>query len=135
MGAHLVFRLDGDNRWLHQRPASRAVWAEHVSRRLPARACASSSALMLRLRVCIRRCGASSGALSQGMVLVSSNNEILASYGHQADGGAARVCVEAAFVYPRPSRLFHRILRGIGYGLWKNHNMLGLSCVDYNAAA
>ena len=95
---NVVFRFAGDEQWLHERPASRAVWTEHLSRdRGTKRVCLVTGAQAPIARVHPSVKGVR-GTHSAGAVLVTSNNETLESYG-QIQGETASVSIEAAFAY------------------------------------
>ena len=94
----VVFRLEGDDCWLHERPASRAVWAEHLSRRRGR----TGFCLVGGLRAPLARVHPTvrgvAGTHSAGAVLVSSSNATFASYG-QPPGAPAPISMEAAFAH------------------------------------
>ena len=94
----LVFRLEGDDCWLHERPASRAVWAEHLSRDPgPTGLCIIDGVRgsLARVHPTVRGV---EGTHSAGAVLVSSSNDTFASYG-RPPGEPAPISTEAAFAY------------------------------------
>lgn len=97
LDANLVFALEGEQRYLHQRPAAQALVAAQTGR-----AGESGLCLVTGLRAPIRRLHPSiknvEGAQSSGASLVSFNLEAFASYGHE-QGANAPTSEAAAFRY------------------------------------
>ena len=99
LDANVVFRLDGENVWLHNRPAANAIWMalqdsdEGTSEGL----CLVTGARgpVARLHPSIKTV---SGAQSSGASVVSFNREAFESYG-KAQGGNAPVSTAATFAY------------------------------------
>lgn len=95
----LVFRLDGDRRYLHERPAAREVWShlQEKDGKAEAKMClvTGKSASIARLHPKIRGVN---GAQSSGASLVSFNLDAFTSYG-KMQGENAPVSEQAAFAY------------------------------------
>jgi CRISPR-associated protein Csd1 len=98
LGGNLVFQVDGDRRYLHERPAARALWA-----RMRAGAAAGEGLCLLsgergplaRLHPSIKGVR---GAQSSGASIVSFNLDAFTSYGKE-QGENAPVSEAAAFAY------------------------------------
>jgi CRISPR-associated protein Csd1 len=98
LGSNLVFQLDGEQRYLHQRPAARALWA----RTLAAAAGREGLCLVSGARAPLARLHPSikgvRGAQSSGASIVSFNLDAFTSYGKE-QGENAPVSEEAASAY------------------------------------
>lgn len=99
LGANMVFRLDGDHDYLHQRPAAHAAWS-----RLQGQGGDSLHGMCLvtgeqaplaRLHPAIKGVN---GAQSSGASIVSFNHDAFASYG-KSQGENAPVSEQATFAY------------------------------------
>ena len=99
LDANIVFRLDGDTGYLHQRPAARAAWARQQGQGKDARlgSCLATGehAPLARLHPAIKGVY---GAQSSGASIVSFNLEAFASYG-KSQGENAPISEQAAFAY------------------------------------
>ena len=95
---NVMFRLEGDDRGLHERPAARAVWADHLARaRHPQGVCLVTGARgpIARVHPAVRGVR---GTHSAGAALVACGLDTFASYG-KSQGANAPVSMEAAFAY------------------------------------
>jgi CRISPR-associated protein Csd1 len=117
-GGNIVFRLSGDSAYIHDRPAVRKAWEEHVSRR--SEASAQGQCLITGTRGPIARLHPSTkgifGGQSTGTSLVSFNFKACESYGKQ-QGDNSPVGERAAFAYGTAlnwltSRDRHHVLAG-----------------------
>jgi CRISPR-associated protein Csd1 len=98
IGSNVVFRLEGDEEYLHERPSAREVWLRHL------RAKPASTALCLikgeqaRIALTHPTIGGVRGAQSSGAAIVSFNQDAFKSYGKD-QGANAPVSEQAAFAY------------------------------------
>ena len=95
---NLIFRLDGERRYLHQRPAARAIWARLLAQGSDGEGiCLISGerAPLARLHPSIKGVR---GAQSSGASIVSFNLDAFTSYGKD-QGENAPVSEVAAFAY------------------------------------
>ena len=104
LDANVVFKLDGEQQYLHKRPAAQAVRARLLTPSVPADTSALSSQRCLvtgelaqaaRLHPAIKGVN---GAQSSGASIVSFNLEAFSSYGKE-QGDNAPVSEQAAFAY------------------------------------
>lgn len=99
LDANLVFRLDGEQRYLHQRPAARAAWerlqGEGAEGALGMCLVTGTRAPLARLHPAVKGVN---GAQSSGASIVSFNLDAFASYGKN-QGENAPVSEQAAFAY------------------------------------
>ncbi|MGR7994435.1 type I-C CRISPR-associated protein Cas8c/Csd1 [Xanthobacter sp. ZOL 2024] len=118
LDTNIVFRLEGENNFIHQRPAARALISTRASsegRRVPCLVTGKPS-IAERLHPTIKGVN---GAQSSGASLVSFNLDAFASYGKE-QGDNAPTSSDAAFRYGAAlngmlERTSHnRLARGIG---------------------
>lgn len=98
LDTNLVFRLDGERRFVHERPAARAIWADQLARRSGGDAfclVTGRTAPIARLHSSIKGVR---NAQSSGAAIVSFNLDAFTSFGKE-QGANAPVCEEAAFAY------------------------------------
>lgn len=97
LDANLVFRLDGEKRFLHERPAAQALLAQQAGGEAPLQPClvTGQDGPARRLHPVIKGV---EGAQSSGAALVSFNLEAFASYG-KSQGDNAPTSEAAAFRY------------------------------------
>ena len=98
LDTNIVFQLDGERSFLHERPAARSVWMDHLARQDRAEAlCLVSGehAPMERLHPKVKGV---KGAQSSGASIVSFNLDAFESFG-KSQGGNAPVSERAAFAY------------------------------------
>ena len=98
LGTNIVFRVDGEQRFIHERPAARRVWRDHLA----AQGQAEGRCLVTgewgpvqRLHPKIKGV---KGAQSSGASLVSFNLDSFESYGRQ-QGNNAPISERVAFAY------------------------------------
>ena len=116
LDANVVFKLDGESKYLHERPAAQAVRARLLSRSAASsQRCLVSGELaeVARLHPAIKGVN---GAQSSGASIVSFNLEAFTSYG-KSQGDNAPVSEAAAFAYT--TMLNHLLRRDPG-----NHQRL-----------
>lgn len=97
LDANLVFRLDGDNDYVHSRPASRRLPAKNEAGDEASVACLITGRLAAAVRLHPTVKGVQ-GAQSSGAALVSFNLDAFTSYGKE-QGANAPVSQTAAFRY------------------------------------
>ncbi len=97
MDANVVFRLDGERNWLHERPAARAIVTRSASGGGGVGLClvTGEKAAVARLHPSIKGVR---GAQSSGAAIVSFNQSAFTSYGKE-QGENAPVSEYAAFAY------------------------------------
>ena len=98
LGSNVIFRLDGDRDWLHERPAARSVWAGQLAREgTPHGVCliTGDRAPIALVHPSIKGVR---GAHAAGAVLVTFNLDTFASYG-KTQGANAPISIQAAFAY------------------------------------
>ena len=98
LDTNLVFRLDGERRWLHDRPAARAIWTNRLSQRDGTeRLClvTGERAPVARLHPVVKGV---KGAQSSGASIVSFNLDAFESF-EKKQGANAPVSEHAAFGY------------------------------------
>lgn len=109
LDANVVFRLDGETRFLHERPAARAVvssWLAGSEGSQGVCLVSGQKAPLARLHPAIKGVN---GAQSSGASIVSFNLDAFTSYG-KAQGANAPVSEQAAFAYT--TALNHLLRRG-----------------------
>lgn len=95
---NLVFRLDGELRYVHQRPAAQEVWAKHLGAKSGANVrclVSGTTAPVARLHPSIKGVR---DAQSSGAAIVSFNLDAFESFGKE-QGANAPVSEQAAFAY------------------------------------
>ena len=93
-----MFRLDGEQGWLHERPAAQSIWANHLSRRNGKEGLClvtGEQAPLARLHPVVKGV---KGAQSSGASIVSFNLAAFESFGKK-QGTNAPVSERAAFGY------------------------------------
>ena len=98
LDANVVFRLDGEQGFLHDRPAARCIWRDHLAGQAgAARLClvTGEQAPVERLHPRIKGVN---GAQSSGASIVSFNLDAFQSFGKD-QGANAPVSEQAAFAY------------------------------------
>ena len=100
LNQNVVFRLDGEHGFLHERPAARQIWSAHLDRR--AAEAGAGFCLVSGQRAPIARLHPAlkgvSGAQSSGASIVSFNLDAFESFGRK-QGANAPVSERAAFSY------------------------------------
>ena len=133
LDANLVFRLDGDQQYVHERPAARALLAAHSDPDTERVVCliTGQEAPRARLHPAIKGVD---GAQTTGASLVSFNFDAVESYGKK-QGANAPTSLEAAFRYGAAlnallerGRSRNRLQRAIGDAttvFWADASALG----------
>ena len=98
LGLNVIFRLDGDEQWLHERPAARSVWAGYPARaQSPQGVCLVTGARGPIALVHPAVKGVR-GTHAAGAALVTFNLGTFESYG-KTQGANAPISIHAAFAY------------------------------------
>ena len=98
LGSNVIFRLDGDEQWLHERPAAKSVWAGHLARaQSPQGVCLVTGARAPIALVHPALKGVR-GTHAAGAALVTFNLDTFESYG-KTQGANAPISIHAAFAY------------------------------------
>jgi CRISPR-associated protein Csd1 len=98
IGTNVVFRLDGDSSYLHDRPAAREVWLRHLRAKEAHLGPCLIKGERARIALTHPTLGGVRGAQSSGAAIVSFNQESFKSYGKD-QGANAPVSEQAAFAY------------------------------------
>ena len=98
LGLNVIFRLQGEQDWLHERPEARSVWAGHLARaRTPQGVClvAGARAPIALVHPAVKGVR---GTHAAGAALVTFNLDTFESYG-KTQGANAPISIQAAFAY------------------------------------
>jgi CRISPR-associated protein Csd1 len=98
IGTNVVFRIEGDSRYLHERPAAREVWLRHLQGKPAQLGHCLIKGEPARIALTHPTLGGVRGAQSSGAAIVSFNQESFKSYGKD-QGANAPVSEHAAFAY------------------------------------
>ena len=98
LGLNVIFRLEGDRQWLHERPAAKRIWAEHLARTVPARGTCLVTGARAPIALVHPAVRGVRGAHPAGAALVTFNLDTFGSYG-KTRGANAPVSMHAAFAY------------------------------------
>ena len=98
LGLNVVFRLDGDRQWLHERRAATRVWAEHLARTTPAQGVCLVTGARAPIALVHPAVKGVRGTHAAGAALVTFNLDTFESYG-KTQGANAPVSIHAAFAY------------------------------------
>ena len=98
LGLNVIFRLDGDEQWLHERPAAIAVWADHLARVQPPRGVCLITGARGPIALVHPAVKGVRGTHAAGASLVTFNLDTFESYG-KTQGANAPISIQAAFAY------------------------------------
>ena len=98
LDANIVFRLEGERRFLHDRPAARRVWLDHLSRSDQDEAICLISGERAPIERLHPKVKGVRDAQSSGAAIVSFNLDAFESFGKD-QGANAPVSARAAFAY------------------------------------
>ena len=98
LGSNVIFRLDGDRDWLHERPAARSVWAGHLARARPPEGVCLVTGAEAPIAMVHPVVKGVRGIHAAGAALVTFNLDTFASYG-KTQGANAPISIQAAFAY------------------------------------
>ena len=98
LGSNVIFRLDGDRDWLHERPAARSVWAGHLARARPPEGVCLVTGAEAPIAMVHPVVKGVRGTHAAGAALVTFNLDTFASYG-KTQGANAPISIQAAFAY------------------------------------
>ena len=98
LGSNVIFQLEGERDWLHERPEARSVWADHLANaRRPQGVCLVTGARSPFALVHPAVRGVR-GTHAAGAALVTFNLDTFESYG-KTQGANAPISIQAAFAY------------------------------------
>ena len=98
LGSNVIFRLEGERDWLHDRPEARSEWASHLARaRAPQGLCLVTGA-QAPLALVHPAVKGVRGTHAAGAALVTFNLDTFESYG-KTQGANAPISIQAAFAY------------------------------------
>ena len=98
LGSNVIFRLEGERDWLHERPEARSVWAGHLARaRRPHGMCLVTGA-QAPIALVHPAVKGVRGTHAAGAALVTFNLDTFESYG-KTQGANAPISIQAAFAY------------------------------------
>ena len=98
LGSNVIFRLDGDRDWLHERPAARRTWAEHLARATPPQGVCLVMGARAPIALVHPAIKGVRGTHAAGAALVTFNLDTFESYG-KTQGANAPISIHAAFAY------------------------------------
>ena len=98
LGSNVIFRLDGDRDWLHERPAARSVWAGHLARVQPPQGVCLVTGARAPIALVHPAIKGVRGTHAAGAALVTFNLDTFESYG-KTQGANAPISIRAAFAY------------------------------------
>ena len=98
LDTNVVFRLDGDPSFLHERPAARSVWIDYLERQAGTEGLCLVSGRHEPMERLHPKVKGVKGAQSSGASIVSFNLDAFESFG-KSQGGNAPVSERAAFAY------------------------------------
>ena len=98
LGLNVIFRLDRDRHWLHERPEAKLAWAEHLARTMPAHGTCLVTGARAPIALVHPAVKGVRGTHAAGAALVTFNLDTFESYG-KTQGANAPISIHAAFAY------------------------------------
>ena len=98
LGSNVIFRLESERDWLHERPAAISVWADHLAHVQPPQGVCLVTRAQAPIALVHPAVKGVRGTHSAGAVLVAFNSKTSESYG-QTQGANAPISIQAAFAY------------------------------------
>ena len=98
LALNVIFRLGGDEQWLHERPAARSVWADHLARTTPPQGVCLVTGARAPIALVHPAVKGVRGTHAAGAALVTFNLDTFESYG-KTQGANAPISIQAAFAY------------------------------------
>ena len=98
LGSNVIFRLDGERDWLHERPEARSVWAAHLARVQPPQGVCLVTGARAPIALVHPAVKGVRGTHAAGAALVTFNLDTFASYG-KTQGANAPISIQAAYAY------------------------------------
>ena len=98
LGSNVIFRLEGERDWLHERAEAISVWAEHLARTMPAHGTCLVTGTQAPIALVHPVVKGVWGTHAAGGALVTFNLDTFESYG-KTQGANAPISTQAAFAY------------------------------------
>ena len=98
LGSNVIFRLEGERDWLHDRPEAKLAWAEHLARTMPEHGTCLVTGARAPIALVHPVVKGVRGTHAAGAALVTFNLDTFASYG-KTQGANAPISIQAAFAY------------------------------------
>ena len=98
LGSNVIFRLEGERDWLHERPEARSVWAGHLARVQPPHGVCLITGVRAPIALVHPAVKGVRGTHAAGAALVTFNLDTFESYG-KTQGANAPISIQAAFAY------------------------------------
>ena len=98
LGSNVIFRLEGERDWLHDRPEARSVWAGHLARVQPPQGVCLVTGARAPIALVHPAVKGVRGTHAAGAALVTFNLDTFESYG-KTQGANAPISIQAAFAY------------------------------------
>ena len=98
LGSNVIFRIEGERDWLHERPAARSVWADHLARSQPPQGVCLIAGAQAPIALVHPAVKGVRGTHAAGAALVTFNLDTFESYG-KTQGANAPISIRAAFAY------------------------------------
>ena len=98
LGSNVIFRLEGEQDWLHERPAAKLAWAEHLARTMPEHGTCLITGARAPIALVHPAIKGVRGTHAAGAALVTFNLDTFESYG-KTQGANAPISIQAAFAY------------------------------------
>ena len=98
LGSNVIFRLEGERDWLHDRPEAKLAWAEHLARTMPEHGTCLVTGARAPIALVHPAVKGVRGTHAAGAALVTFNLDTFESYG-KTQGANAPISIQAAFAY------------------------------------
>ena len=98
LGSNVIFRLQGERDWLHERPVAKSVWAGHLARVQPPQGVCLVTGARAPIALVHPAVKGVRGTHAAGAALVTCNLDTFESYG-KTQGANAPISIQAAFAY------------------------------------
>ena len=98
LGSNVIFRLEGERDWLHERPEARSVWAGHLARAQSPQSVCLVTGARVPIALVHPAIKGVPGTHAAGAALVTFNLDTFESYG-KTQGANAPISIQAAFAY------------------------------------
>ena len=98
LGFNVIFRLEGDAQWLHERPAARRAWTHHLARASHRQGVCLVTAAQGPIALVHPTVKGVRGTHAAGAALVTFNLDTFESYG-KTQGANAPISMQATFAY------------------------------------
>ena len=98
LGSNVIFQLEGERDWLHERPEAKLAWAEHLAQTMPAQGTCLITGARAPIALVHPAVKGVRGTHAAGAALVTFNLDTFESYG-KTQGANAPISIQAAFAY------------------------------------